>query len=356
MYNFVSLGGTSLSRLRSLNQNIKIVEPTDIDDFKKYIDNGYYAIINGLTNNQMCDWQEYIHYIEQNNIHLFVDALYESNLMKFHLPENLNTKTTLLISNLYAKNHKYFDKVITIPYFLLQSYILWEQLDNKFLNFDDHIKQSKKSFVCLNGVNKPSRRFVYTYLKENNLLDDAVFSFHNRHSSQELINKYPSIKLENDTSDNNDGVTWDNTYNIDWFSKTHFNLVTESTADNDSSRGSPPVQKLDNCFFPTEKTFKPIANSHPFIAISDIHFYKNFKKELGFEIYDEIWNYDFDNTTEKEPRWKEVLDQVKYVSQQGIDYNIIKEKLIHNQQLFFDKQRNQNILDDFLNQIDNVPK
>ena len=68
MYNFVSLGGTSLSRLRSLNQNIKIVEPTDIDDFKKYRDNGYYAIINGLTNNQMCDWQEYIHYIEQNNI------------------------------------------------------------------------------------------------------------------------------------------------------------------------------------------------------------------------------------------------------------------------------------------------
>ena len=63
-----------------------------------------------------------------------------------------------------------------------------------------------------------------------------------------------------------------------------------------------------------------------------------------------------DNTTDKEVRWKEILDQVKYVSQQGIDYNIIKEKLIHNQQLFFDKQRNQNILDDFLNQIDNVPK
>ena len=37
--------------------------------------------------------------------------------------------------------------------------------------------------------------------------------------SQDLIDKYPSIKLENDTFDNDDGVTWDNTFNLDWFLK-----------------------------------------------------------------------------------------------------------------------------------------
>ena len=46
----------------------------------------------------------------------------------------------------------------------------------------------------------------------------------------------------------------------------------------------------------------------------------------------------------------------KYISNQGIDYNVIKEKLIYNQQLFLDKKRNENILTDFLNQIDNTSK
>ena len=62
MYNFVSIGGTSLSRLQSLNQNINIVSPNSIDDFKKYIDLGYHAIINGLTNNQMVEWDYYLNY------------------------------------------------------------------------------------------------------------------------------------------------------------------------------------------------------------------------------------------------------------------------------------------------------
>lgn len=356
MYNFVSLGGTSLNRLKTLNPNINVVEPTDLDDFKKYIDDGYYAIVNGLTNNQMADWQKYIEYMEQNNIHLFVDALYESNLMRFHLPESLNTKTTLLISNSYAENHNYFDNVITVPYFLLQSYILWNALENKFLNYNDHIGQNKNSFVCLNGVNKPSRRFVYTYLKEHNLIDDAIFSFVNRHSNDDMISKYPTILLDNDTDDIGDGVTWDNTYRIDWYLNTHFNLVTESTAENETSEGHLPVDKLDNAFFPTEKTFKPIANSHPFITISDLHFYKNLNKSLGFELYDEIWDYSFDNNVNKEIRWKEILDQVKYVSKEGIDYEKSKEKLIYNQNLFLDKNRNENILANFLNQIDNTPK
>ncbi len=353
MYNFVSIGGTSLSRLQSLNQNINIVSPDSIDDFKKYIDLGYHAIINGLTNNRMVEWEYYLNYIEQNKIPLIIDALYESNVMRFHLPEKIDTYTTLLISNLHIKQHSYFDKVITVPYFLLQSYILWDE----FIDFDEHLVANKKSFLCLNGVSKLGRRYAYDYFRKHNLINECIFSFHNRsNSDSSSLEKYPTIHLQNDTEDNGDGITWDNTYKKSWFLSTYFNFVTESTANNETSSGPMPVQTYEQIFFPTEKTFKPIANCHPFITLSDFEFHKNLQDILGFEIYDEIWDYNFDTEIYHEVRWDKILDQVKYISNQGIDYNVIKEKLIYNQQLFLDKKRNENILTDFLNQIDNASK
>ena len=352
MYNFVSIGGTSLSRLKQLDPDINIVEPDSIDDFKKFVDLGYHAIANGLTNDKMIEWKNYLDYIEQNKIPLLVDALYESNVMKFHLPDKIDTHTTLLISNLQIKEHPYFNKVITFPFFLIQSFILW----NKFTEFDEHLDTDKKSFLCLNGVNKPSRRYVYDYIRNHNLMNDCIFSFHNRGGNNDWIEKYPNVSLQNDTEDKGDGVTWDNTYRKSWFLSTHFNLVTESTANNETSRGPMPIHRHKQCFFPTEKTFKSIANCHPFISLSDFEFHKNLQDILDFETYDEIWDYNFDTEIYNEPRWDKVLEQVKYISQQGIDYNVIKEKLIYNQQLFLDKKRNKNILFDFLNQIDNASK
>jgi len=352
MYNFVSIGGTSLSRLKQLDPDINIVEPDSIDDFKKFVDLGYHAIANGLTNDKMIEWKNYLDYIEQNKIPLLVDALYESNVMKFHLPDKIDTHTTLLISNLQIKEHPYFNKVITFPFFLIQSFILW----NKFTEFDEHLDTDKKSFLCLNGVNKPSRRYVYDYIRKHNLMNDCIFSFHNRGGNNDWIEKYPNVSLQNDTEDKGDGVTWDNTYRKSWFLSTHFNLVTESTANNETSRGPMPIHRHKQCFFPTEKTFKSIANCHPFISLSDFEFHKNLQDILDFETYDEIWDYNFDTEIYNEPRWDKVLEQVKYISQQGIDYNVIKEKLIYNQQLFLDKKRNKNILIDFLNQIDNASK
>lgn len=351
MYNFISVGGTTLNRLGLLDNSLyNIIDATSVDHFKEHVDKRYIVIIQGLNNNPNEEFSEYIEYINQNNIPVVVDALYEANVMKFHY-SNITSPTTLLTSNMLVTNHTNFDNVITIPYFLLQSYcLLTQQYKIPPITYNEHISKTKASFLCLNGVNKPSRRAVYDYLRDNNLINDAIFSFINRNAGDNAIVNYPTITLDNDIVDIEDGVTWDNTYRSDWFYDTYFNLVTESSANNDANTGNMPLMVFDNTFFPTEKTFKPIYNTHPFICVADFDYHKNLNELLGFELYDEVFDYSFDSIKTHDRRWRCLLENLPT----EIDYTLIKEKLEFNQHRFLDKQRNTNILINMLKQIDNL--
>ena len=354
MYNFVAVGGTCLNRLIKLDNvfvnSCNIVDATSLDHFKEHLDKGFKPIFNGLNNNPKEEFKEYIEYVNDNNIHVLIDAMYEANVMKFHHCE-ITSPTTLLTANLNLKEHDYFDNVITVPYFVLQSYILYTQeFKVQPISFQEHINSTKKSFLCLNGVNRHSRRYVYDYVQDNNLLGDATFSFTNRNAGEKIISEYPTILLKDDVPNNDDGVTWDNTFNRNWFLKTYFNLVTESSSKNDASSGPMPLSNFENTFFTTEKTIKPIFNCHPFICIADKNYHTNLKQAFGFEMYDEIFDYSFDSIGEHEQRFDGVLSQLT----NNVDYMLIKAKLEHNQQLFLDHNRNKNILLNLLKQIDKM--
>ena len=354
MYNIASIGGTTLNRFNLIDNFSNIEDVTSIDQLKSLIDKNYIVVINGLSNNPKGEFAKYIDFLNTNKIHVIIDAMYESSIMKFH-HIGLTTTTTLLTSNLLLTHHEFFDNVITVPYFILQSYgLLKNVLDKKPVTIEQHLQSNKKSFLCLNGVNKPSRRFVYNYCMENNLIQEATFSFVNRHAGDQTVKEYPTIMLNEDLEDTGDGVTWDNDYKDCWFKDTYFNLVTESSANNDANEGIEVLWSFDQCFFPTEKTFKPIFNNHPFICISDLHFHKNLKDQFGFELYDEIWDYDFDSIKEKEPRWLGVCDQVSYYNKEGIDYHKISDKLKHNQQIFLNEEQHKKTIGNILKQIDNL--
>ena len=354
MYNIASIGGTSLDRFKLINDILNIENVTSIDQLKSLIDKNYIVVINGLKNNPKEEYAEFIDFLNTNKIHVIVDAMYEASIMKFH-HIGLTTTTTLLTSNLLSTHHDFFDNVITVPYFMLQSYgLLKKVLDKQPVTIEEHLQSSKKSFLCLNGVNKPSRRFVYDYCRQNNLIKDSIFSFVNRHAGNQTIKEYPTIMLDEDIQDSDDGVTWDNDYRDSWFKDTIFNLVTESSANNDANEGIEVLWQFDKCFFPTEKTFKPIFNNHPFICIADVDYHKNLKEHFGFELYDEIWDYDFDSIKEKEPRWLKVCYQVSYYQKEGIDYNKISEKLQHNQQIFLNEEQHKKTIGNILKQIDNL--
>lgn len=354
MYKFVAIGGSTLSRLSDYYDNMFVVEhPSTFKEFVKYINEGYYVVVNGLTDGGISiDYDEWIHYVNKNNIPILIDCLYESNMMDFHYRDIFKTRKGLLFSNLIGK-HPMFDYTINVPWFYLQTLYLLEKFNLTPLKFEDHINSNKKSFMCLNAVNRPSRAFVYDYFRDNKVIPD-VFSFTNRGSSAERIEQYPTVLLEDDVENPDDGVQWDNTYNVNWFSKTYFNLVTESSANNDANQGPRPLHSFKKCFFPTEKTFKPMYNCHPFICIADKDYHKNLKNYFDLELYTEIWNYDFDDIEENDVRWKSVLDEAKRVDKLGIDYNLIKEKLLYNQHQFLNKNLHKKMLIDVFKQIDNL--
>jgi len=96
----------------------------------------------------------------------------------------------------------------------------------------------------------------------------------------------------------------------------------------------------DSVFF-TEKTFKEIIFRRPFLMLGAKNQYKFFKK-LGFVLYDEIFNYDFDDADNLKERYEGFCDQIdRYIHLSPIKFNkklkILTEKIEYNFQLLNQK-------------------
>lgn len=87
----------------------------------------------------------------------------------------------------------------------------------------------------------------------------------------------------------------------------------------------------------TDKMIKPLFFGKPFIVIGEVNKHKKLK-ELGFELYDEIFDYSFDSC-DFQKRITSIIEQVKYIS--NLPEKCIKEldqkvtdKKIYNHQTF----------------------
>jgi hypothetical protein len=113
------------------------------------------------------------------------------------------------------------------------------------------------------------------------------------------------------------------------FLESFMSLVSESTMDT---------------IFPTEKTYTPIYFKKPFIVWSVPNFHKALQ-ELGFELYDELFDYSFDSIQDSKKRLNAILDQVESVVDKDYQnlYNLVAEKAERNYNILknirFDKSR-----------------
>jgi hypothetical protein len=115
------------------------------------------------------------------------------------------------------------------------------------------------------------------------------------------------------------------------FLESFMSLVSESTMDT---------------IFPTEKTYTPIYFKKPFLVWSVPNFHKALQ-DLGFELYDEIFDYSFDSISNNKKRLNELLDQVETIVDKDYQklYNLVAEKA----------ERNYNILKNIRFDISKVP-
>jgi hypothetical protein len=105
------------------------------------------------------------------------------------------------------------------------------------------------------------------------------------------------------------------------YQDTYFSLVTETVF------GYPYS-------FRTEKIWKPVAVGHPWIAVANAGFYKDFRN-LGFQTFNHVIDESFDNIEDNNKRLDRIVQVVEDLCQQDLAafikecYNVCKYNQQH---------------------------
>ena len=163
-------------------------------------------------------------------------------------------------------------------------------------------------FLFLGGKpNKPNRQPLY------DLLDKAkgICTLHNLNSPDNAIienNHYLGYPYE------------------DWlYNETSISLIAETH------------YKNDEIFFPTEKTYRAIANLHPFVIASTPKFLNNLRKK-GYETFNTIFDESYDDELDDNLRLTKIVNSLN--NSIKIPYDKYKEICEHNKSVLISNAQN----------------
>lgn len=333
----------NLSVIGEMNSNV-------IDSNKKYIE-GVFDAIKDKPNVKLV----FSNFHEGTNQNAFFARLIILK-DKYNIPHNqIVVVTNNKYSELFSKNGI---RVIHKPYlfgFLADHYrdlkdssIEHNGTEIGLLNTDDYLNSQKKKFFLSYNKNttKTFRIQLILWLIKNRLIDDSYVSVlikNNNFSKRELESKEIELLDLSEYYDKFDSMgfnilDWDYPNNQnDVFSNlkyttkshyadTYFNIITETSFENNSLNL-------------TEKSFKALANCHPFLIIGDLHSNK-YLESLGFELYNDIIDYSFDSIVDNQKRLNDVFGEIRKIYTFGKDsivnyYKNNIEKIKKNKEHFF---------------------
>lgn len=193
-------------------------------------------------------------------------------------------------------------------------------------------------FLFLNGMNRWHRKYLIERFKQNNLLDQSLWSCLDRTMSEiHLLDKkyeLPVYQSNINVSDLSTTATLSDVkkhmFNGQWgdgqvcaesYIDTYFSLVTETVTDSYSFR--------------TEKIWKPIAMGHPWIAVANAGYYKDIRN-LGFKTFEHIIDESFDQIQDSQQRVSRIADVVEDLCKSDLDQFLTESRdiCIYNQQHF----------------------
>lgn len=207
--------------------------------------------------------------------------------------------------------------------------------DNKFLSFNNKLRSHRLYFLSIlknNGeLNNNLISYDLTDLDFEGTKNQYTEQLQDYNFTEEEVNFYldsynlekqkQTVDLENIRDARGHG--WDrNSVYLD----SYINLTTETLF-------------FDDCWYISEKIFKPIANLQPFVVIGSPHILLELKK-LGFKTFDKWWDESYDtelNHTERLRKVHGVIDKLSSMSLSEIHdmYYKILPDLIYNQQKLF---------------------
>jgi len=213
----------------------------------------------------------------------------------------------------------------SIPYMLLERTLL-RRNDERISISADTTSHDTKKFIFQNNRVRNERIVIMNKIFEHNiencfhlswLIHDNIINI-----GDDIIQLYfdPTIKMILDVdllefcNIAQDNISsYYNRALIDIFSES---MPSTNTVLQPSETGSlPGIQVL----FPTEKTWKPICVGKPFLGFATVYYYKWLKSE-GWETYDNIFDYSFDEIEDDKERlntWFE--DNIMRLSKMSIE-------------------------------------
>jgi hypothetical protein len=167
-----------------------------------------------------------------------------------------------------------------------------------------------KLFCLLNGKRHAHRYITMDILSKSNLLEYGHVSWNSR--LPKTCPYKPSHWVEED-------LVLDD-FNSNWclippqLSECFMNIVSETNT---------------TTYFLTEKTAKPLLLKQPFLVVGAVGFHTTFLKSLGFKLYDEIFNYDFDLVDNDSTRIQMLIDQVsRYKNYTNLELENLRSSIL----------------------------
>jgi hypothetical protein len=184
-------------------------------------------------------------------------------------------------------------------------------------------------------------------LEKYNLIDKAAVSWNsfdftlNERNLDVSFGEYnwkywkPKIQLLDQIKDINAG--WTNQIPEQYY-YSFAHLVTEATI---------------YSYFITEKTVPALRLLKPFIISSRKGIHKLLKEKLGFELYDEVFDYEFDSVDDHDTRFDLIAQNMKKLSEHSKSdlqtlYKKIYPKLVYNQQQYTSVIKNIDLIHPFI--------
>lgn len=203
---------------------------------------------------------------------------------------------------------------------------------------DININNIVKPYICLNGAQRSHRVMFLCYLREHQLLDCGILSWHFDSASPELPNatninrniiNLPTAPIFVTTTP---FIRINDLFYIDSTGRKifnqHYKFFQSNWKDSAITGGSnqnrwdiPAVQQaflyvsvetvLQYPYpYLTEKTFRAILHKRPFVILGAQGSLAQIKK-LGFKTFDHIWNEDYDSIQDPNRRMRAVIKIVK---------------------------------------------
>ena len=219
---------------------------------------------------------------------------------------------------------------------------------NLDVNGEIKICEPKYNVVSLNCTKKVHRILTIKALRNEERFVYSYYPFEDEHQLENSFNNTEDFLLLNELTELNEIYDHDSFMNKSekpLENRTKREIAFTFETKHEAFQRCVPLEYIQSCIdlvtesyvdesiALTEKTFKPISLRKPFILLSARNSHL-FLKELGFQLYEELFDYSFDNKS-FDVRFNSIIKQIKSILSMPtyalhVKIESIKEKIQYN--------------------------